>query len=43
MFNAEEKELLVKAMRDSYTYKLVQGSKKKMDKITWQIIMNMDM
>lgn len=41
--NADEKSELAKTMRDSYTLKLVKGSKKKMDKLTWQIIMNMDM
>lgn len=41
--DAEEKEVLAKSMRDSYTLKLVQGAKKKLDKLTWQIIMNMDM
>lgn len=41
--NADEKNLLSKGMRDSYTLKMVKKPKKKLDKSTWQIIMNMDM
>lgn len=42
-FDPEEKELLSKAMRDSQTYKMVKSPHKKMDRITWSIISNMDL
>jgi len=41
--NADELGLVSQTMRDSFTLKMVQSPKKKLDKLTWQIIMNMDM
>jgi len=43
VFLPDEKALIAKSMRDSFTEKLVEAPKKKLDKETWQIIMNMDL
>jgi len=39
----DEKTLMNKAMRDSQTYKMVKEPTKKLDRITWSLISNMDL